>query len=108
MRARNDSVLAEVFVCIEEHYAEAISFKEVAVAVSLSPSYLTTVLRERTGRTVVEEEVVVAVVVLGECHETPEEAQHAVVLVVDLFTVVVATAEHTKARENQESAEDED
>lgn len=54
MRARNDSVLAEVFVCIEDHYAEAISLKEVAVTVSLSPSYLTTVLRECTGRTVVE------------------------------------------------------
>lgn len=54
MRVRNDSVLAEVFVCIEEHYAEAISLKEVAVAVSLSPSYLTTVLRDRTGRTVVK------------------------------------------------------
>jgi YesN/AraC family two-component response regulator len=54
MRARTDSVLAEVFVCIEEHYAEPISLKVVAAAVSLFPSYLTTVLRERTGRTVVE------------------------------------------------------
>jgi hypothetical protein len=53
-------------------------------------------------------EEVVAVVVLGDQHETPEVAQHAVILVVGLFTVVVGAAEHAKARENQESAEDED
>jgi AraC family transcriptional activator of pobA len=54
MRARNNPVLAEVFANIDGHYAEPISLKEVAAAVSLSPGHLTTMIRERTGRTVVE------------------------------------------------------
>jgi hypothetical protein len=36
MRARNDSLVAEVFAHVEEHYAEPISLKEVAVAAGLS------------------------------------------------------------------------
>jgi AraC family transcriptional activator of pobA len=53
MHARNDPVLAEVFAYIEKHYAKPISLKEVAATVNLSPGHLTTVIRERTGRTVV-------------------------------------------------------
>lgn len=54
MRARNDPVLAEVFAYIERSYQEPISLKDVAATVNLSPGHLTTVTRERTGRTVVE------------------------------------------------------
>jgi AraC family transcriptional regulator, transcriptional activator of pobA len=54
MHARNDPMLAKLFAYIEEHYAEPISLKDVAATVNLSPGYLTTAIRERTGRTVVE------------------------------------------------------
>ncbi len=39
---------------LEERYAEPISLKEVAATVNLSPGYLTTAIKERTGRTMVE------------------------------------------------------
>jgi AraC-like DNA-binding protein len=54
MRVRNEPLLAEVFAYVEKHYAEPISLANVAEAVSLSSGYLTTVVRRRTGRTVVE------------------------------------------------------
>lgn len=54
MRARDEHLLAEVFAYVEKHYAEPISLMNVAEAVSLSSGYLTTAVRRRTGRTVVE------------------------------------------------------
>src|SRR5215207_4690951 len=54
LRLRDEPLLAEVFGFIEEHYSERISLKDVARAVSLSPGHLTTVVRRKTGRTVLE------------------------------------------------------
>jgi AraC family transcriptional activator of pobA len=54
LRVQDQPVLAGVFQFIEDHYAEPISLKDVARAVNLSPGYLTTLVRRRTGRTVLE------------------------------------------------------
>lgn len=54
LRLKNEPLLADVFAFIEEHYEEPISLKEVARAVSLTPGHLTTVVRRKTGRTVLE------------------------------------------------------
>ena len=45
-------LLLKVFRFIEEHYKEAISLRDVAVAVSRSPAYLTDLVRKKTGKTV--------------------------------------------------------
>jgi AraC family transcriptional activator of pobA len=52
LRLNDEPLLAEVFGCIEERYGEQLSLKDVARAVSLSPGHLTTVVRSKTGRTV--------------------------------------------------------
>jgi AraC family transcriptional regulator, transcriptional activator of pobA len=54
LRLRDEPLLAEVFGFIEERYRERISLKEVAQAVSLTPGHLTTIVRRKTGRTVLE------------------------------------------------------
>ncbi len=54
LRHRQDPVLADVFGVIEKHFAQELSARDVAEAVGMSPGHLTTVVRERTGRTVGE------------------------------------------------------
>jgi AraC-like DNA-binding protein len=54
MRARDQPLLAHVFEIIDARYAERLSLRDVAAEVGLSGGYLTTVVRDRTGRTVVE------------------------------------------------------
>ena len=54
LRLKDEPLLAGVFGFIEEHYRESISLKDVARSVSLSPGHLTTVVRRKTGRTVLE------------------------------------------------------
>jgi AraC-like DNA-binding protein len=54
LRLNDEPLLAEVLGFIEERHAEPISLRDVARAVSLSPGHLTTVVRRRMGRTVVE------------------------------------------------------
>lgn len=54
LRLKDEPLLAAVFAVIEARYAEPISLKDVAHAVSLSPGHLTTVIRRKTGRTVLE------------------------------------------------------
>jgi AraC family transcriptional regulator, transcriptional activator of pobA len=54
LRLNDEPLLAEVFGFVEERYRERVSLKDVARAVSLSPGHLTTVVRRKTGRTVVE------------------------------------------------------
>jgi AraC family transcriptional activator of pobA len=54
LRLNDEPLLAEVFGFVEDRYRGPISLKDVARAVSLSPGHLTTVVRRRTGRTVVE------------------------------------------------------
>ncbi len=49
MHARDHPMLAEIFAYVEKSYAEPISLKEVDATVNLSPGYLTTVIKERTG-----------------------------------------------------------
>jgi AraC family transcriptional activator of pobA len=51
-RWREEPLLAAVFDVIETRYHEPISLTDVASAVGLSPGYVTTVVGERTGRTV--------------------------------------------------------
>jgi AraC family transcriptional regulator, transcriptional activator of pobA len=52
LRLRSEPLLASVFEFIEEHYREPISLATVAAAVGLTPGYLTTTVRRKTGRTV--------------------------------------------------------
>lgn len=52
LRLRNEPMLADVFGFIEEHYHEPISLRDVASAVYLTPGHLTTIVRRKTGRTV--------------------------------------------------------
>ena len=54
LRLNDEPLLAEVFSFVEERYSEHVSLRDVARAVSLSPGHLTTVVRRKTGRTVVE------------------------------------------------------
>jgi AraC-like DNA-binding protein len=51
---KDEPLLAEVFRVIEASYQEPISLRDVAIAVNLSPGHLTTVVRQKTGRTVQE------------------------------------------------------
>ena len=52
LRLNDEPLLAEVFSFVEDRYREHVSLKDVARAVSLSPGHLTTVVRSKTGRTV--------------------------------------------------------
>jgi AraC family transcriptional regulator, transcriptional activator of pobA len=54
LRLNDEPLLAEVFGFVEERYRDPVSLKDVARAVSLSPGHLTTVVRRKTGRTVLE------------------------------------------------------
>jgi AraC family transcriptional regulator, transcriptional activator of pobA len=54
LRLNEEPLLADVFGFIESSFFERISLRDVAWAVSLSPGYLTTVVRRKTGRTVQE------------------------------------------------------
>lgn len=53
-RFNGEPLLADVFTYIEDHYAERISLQDVARAVHLTPGYLTTLVRQKTGRPVQE------------------------------------------------------
>ncbi|MEV6066521.1 AraC family transcriptional regulator [Nocardia sp. NPDC052001] len=52
LRRSNETVLAEAFEVIEERFGEPISLRDIARSVGLTPAYLTTLVRRRTGRTV--------------------------------------------------------
>lgn len=52
LRFRDEPVLGDVFEAIEQRYAEQLSLKDVAAGLHLTPAYLTTLVRRRTGRTV--------------------------------------------------------
>ena len=54
LRLRDEPLLAQVFACIEQRYADKLSLADVADQVHLTPGHLTTVVRRRTGRTVGE------------------------------------------------------
>lgn len=52
LRRSNETLLAEVFDTIERRFTEQLSLREVAESVGMTPGYLTTLVRRRTGRTV--------------------------------------------------------
>jgi AraC family transcriptional activator of pobA len=52
LRLRDEPILADVFAFVEAHYREPISLRDVARAVGLSPGHLTTLVGQKTGRTV--------------------------------------------------------
>ncbi|MGX1807094.1 helix-turn-helix transcriptional regulator [Nocardia sp. NPDC055321] len=52
LRRSNEAVLAEVFEVIEQRFGDTLSLRDVARAVGMTPAYLTTLVRRRTGRTV--------------------------------------------------------
>lgn len=54
LRQEDQPLLAEVFSTIDRRFTEPLSLREVAREVSVSAGHLTTVVRRRTGRTVLE------------------------------------------------------
>lgn len=54
LRRSGEPLLAEVFAVIDEHRGEPLSLSDVAGMVGITPGHLTTVVRQRTGRTVGE------------------------------------------------------
>ena len=54
LKLSDEPLLAGVFGFIEERYSERISLKDAAGAMSLTPGHLTTIVRRKTGRTVLE------------------------------------------------------
>ena len=54
LRRSDEPLLAEVFEVIEQRFTESLSLRDVAQSVGVTPGYLTTLVRRRTGRTVVD------------------------------------------------------
>jgi AraC family transcriptional regulator, transcriptional activator of pobA len=54
LKLQEEPLLARVFAFIDERYHTAISLRDVALEVNLSAGYLTTIVRQKTGRTVQE------------------------------------------------------
>lgn len=54
LRLKDEPLVSAVFAVIEERYTGPLSLRDVARAVSLSPGHLTTIIRQKTGRTVLE------------------------------------------------------
>ncbi|HEY3609010.1 MAG TPA: AraC family transcriptional regulator [Pseudonocardiaceae bacterium] len=54
LRRSDEPLLAEVFEVIEQRFTESLSLCDVAASVGVTPGYLTTLVRRRTGRTVVD------------------------------------------------------
>jgi len=54
LRRSGEPLLADVFAVIDRRHAEALSLRDVARELGMTPGHLTTVVRRRTGRTVQE------------------------------------------------------
>jgi AraC-like DNA-binding protein len=54
LRQQGEVLLARVFDVIDERFADRLSTAEVADAIGMTPGYLTTLVRQRTGRTVLD------------------------------------------------------
>jgi AraC family transcriptional activator of pobA len=52
LRRSGEPLLADVFAVIDRRHAEALSLRDVAREIGMTPGHLTTVVRRRTGRTV--------------------------------------------------------
>ena len=57
LRRSGEPLLADVFAVIDRRHGEPLSLRDVAGEVGMTPGHLTTVVRRRTGRTVVEFDV---------------------------------------------------
>jgi AraC family transcriptional regulator, transcriptional activator of pobA len=54
LRRSNETLLADVFDVIEQRFTEPLSLRDVAKTIGMTPGHLTTLVRRRTGRTVVD------------------------------------------------------
>jgi AraC family transcriptional regulator, transcriptional activator of pobA len=54
LRRSGEPLLADVFAVLDRRHAEALSLRDVARELGMTPGHLTTVVRRRTGRTVQE------------------------------------------------------
>lgn len=54
LRRSGEPLLAEVFAVIDRRHSEPLSLRDVASELGITPGHLTTVVRQRTGRTVQE------------------------------------------------------
>jgi AraC family transcriptional activator of pobA len=54
LRLKDEPLLAEVFGVIEARYRDPISLRDVAAKMGLTPGHLTTVVRKKTGRPVLD------------------------------------------------------
>lgn len=54
LRRSGEPLLADVFAVIERRHSEALSLRDVARELAMTPGHLTTIVRRRTGRTVQE------------------------------------------------------
>jgi AraC-like DNA-binding protein len=54
LRRSKETLLADVFDVIERRFTEPLSLRDVAGAIGMTPGHLTTLVRRRTGRTVVD------------------------------------------------------
>jgi AraC family transcriptional activator of pobA len=54
LRRSGEPLLADVFAVIDRRHGEPLSLRDVAGEVGMTPGHLTTVVRRRTGRTVVD------------------------------------------------------
>jgi AraC family transcriptional activator of pobA len=54
LRRSGEPLLAQVFTVIDRHRAEPLSLRDVAHELGVTPGHLTTIVRQRTGRTVQE------------------------------------------------------
>jgi AraC family transcriptional regulator, transcriptional activator of pobA len=54
LRQSGEPLLADVFAVIERRHSEALSLRDVARELAMTPGHLTTIVRRRTGRTVQE------------------------------------------------------
>jgi AraC family transcriptional activator of pobA len=54
LRQNGEPLLADVFAVIDQRHSEPLSLRDVAREVGMTPGHLTTVVRQRTGRTVQE------------------------------------------------------
>lgn len=54
LKRAGEPLLAEVFEVIDRRHTEALSLRDVAFEVGMTPGHLTTIVRRRTGRTVQE------------------------------------------------------
>ena len=78
----NEILISNVFNFIESNYTQQISLRNVAMEVNYSPAYLTDLIRQQTGKTVVnwiiERRLIQASILLLETNYTVERIAYSV------------------------------